>query len=756
MVGIAFIAVWLLGTIVLLATRPGGGVRGFIVRVLVNTLAMMTTLLLLSLIQFPTTAADGTRTSIPLLDIPGDLLMVGIVVALVNALVRPVLLAISGRWILRSLGLAIVVVNAVLFWLVSEISGLMESPWLTPDPRLLWIVIDSLVFTLILAILNAFLGVDRPRLDSAGSGAIWRWIDRLPPQRRNALIENIRLQEVYDAMSRFGLEILVGGTALAPIRRLGDRFKGRSAGDVEALSTPAKVRVMLQQLGPTYVKLGQMISSRADALPAEWSEELDKLQSTVPPFPWETARRIIATELGAEPEELFGSIEPEPLAAASLAQVHRATLKDGRQVVVKVQRPDVQSKVRADLGVIAELAKVAESRSALARNLDSVGLVKEFSDGVLEELDYTVEAYHARRLADVLAPLEGVGVPTTYPELSTDRVLTMDFVPGVKATRAEQLDPSVDREAVARTFIRATIKQVLVDGFFHADPHPGNIMLDTQTGKLTFLDLGLIGELRQEQRFDLLALLWALRMEDPQALASVARRLCVATGPVDEAAYQTAVERLFFQHWVYGSSSFSRMMSALLGTLSAHNLRMRRELTLAVKAMTQSEELMRAIDPDMPLVQTAADEAQGLLRQQFTPERIGKVLRGELADVVQGAMGRASEAPADLIPLLIAAVTGGRVGVAQAGPDRLAIASLEARVDRLGQSLERQGRHLAIAVGLAGLCLSLAVAMLALLLAPAGPLVGVNLVVAGLVAVALAALAVTLWRWRAGDPGGEP
>jgi ubiquinone biosynthesis protein len=745
---IAFVVVWSLGTIVLLATRPGGGVRAFIVQVLVNTFAMIATLLLLSLVQLPVTNPDGTRTSIPLLVIPGDLLQIGIVIALVNALVRPLLLAITGRWILRSLGLAIIVINAVLFWLVSEISRLMEIPWQVPDPWPLWIFIDSLVFTLILAILNAFLGLGRPRLDSSGSGAIWRFIDRLPAQRRNAIIENIRLQEVYDSMSRFSLEIIVGGSALAPIRRLGDRFQGRSGRDIEAMSTPAKVRLMLQQLGPTYVKLGQMVSSRADALPAEWRTELDKLQSTVPPFPWESARRIIATELGSDPDELFGSIEAEPFAAASLAQVHRATLKDGRAVVVKVQRPDVQAKVRADLGVIAELAQVAESRSALARRLDAVGLVKEFSDGVIEELDYTVEAYHARRLADVVASIDGVGAPTLYPELSTGRVLTMDFVPGVKATKADQLDPSIDRDAVARTFIRATIKQVLVDGFFHADPHPGNIMLDTQTGKLTFLDLGLVGELRQEQRFDLLALLWALRMEDPQALASVARRLCVATGPVDETAYQTAVERLFYQYWVYGSSSFSRMMSALFATLGAHNLRMRRELTLAVKAMTQSEELMRAIDPDMPLVRTAAEEAEQLLRQQFTPERIGKVLRGQLADVVQDAMGRASDVRAELIPVLLAAVTGGRIDLAPTTPDRLALGSLETRVDGLGRTLERQGRQLATIVGLVGLSLSLAVVMLALFLAPEGPFPAVDLAAAGIAAIGVGALALTLWRWR--------
>ena len=277
-------------------------------------------------------------------------------------------------------------------------------------------------------------------------------------------------------------------------------------------------------------------------------------------------------------------------------------------------------------------------------------------------------------------------------------------------------------------------------------------MLDTKTGKLTFLDLGLVGELRQEQRFDLLALLWALRMEDPQRVGrrrapAVRGHRASGRGGLPDAA----VERLFYQYWIYGSSSFSRMMSALFATLRAHNLRMRRELTLAVKAMTQSEELMRAIDPDMPLVQTAAQEAEHLLRQQFTPERIAKLLRGELANVVQGAMGRASDLQQELIPVLLAAVTGGRIDLGQTTPDGLALASLESRVDGLGQALERQGRHLVMVVGLAALCLSLAVGMLALLLAPAGALAGVNLAVAGLLAVGLAMLALTLWRWRAGD-----
>ena len=152
----------------------------------------------------------------------------------------------------------------------------------------------------------------------------------------------------------------------------------------------------------------------------------------------------------------------------------------------------------------------------------------------------------------------------------------------------------MDREAVARTLISALIKQVLIDGFFHADPHPGNVVLDPATGRVTFLDLGLMGELRQEQRLDLIALVWALRAEDPGMLAIVVRRLCRATGPVDESAFRAAIERIFYRTWVYGNGSFSGVMSSLFGVLGEQNLRMRRELVLAIKAVTQAEQLVSA------------------------------------------------------------------------------------------------------------------------------------------------------------------
>jgi len=738
--------IWLVGVVVILLTKADGLGRALIVQVIVNTLALVATLGILSLIRLPGDPAT-TSDDVPLLEVQSALLVLGLLFAIVNALVRPVFFALAGRLILRSMGLAVVLVNAALFWLVGEISALLGEPWITPEPRLLWIAVDSIVFTAVLAVLDAFLGLDRPNLEPQPDSRLWRLLDRLPAQRRNALIESIRLQEVYDTMSSYGLEIAFGGTILAGIRRLGDRMRGRPSGALDALTTPAKVRVMLQQLGPTYVKLGQVVSSRADMLPQEWRDELDKLQNTVPPFPWAQARDIIARELGADPATLFADIEAEPFAAASLAQVHRATLHDGTPVVVKVQRPDVQAKVRADLGVIQELAGVAEARIPMARQVDATGLVREFADGVLEELDYTIEAYHARRLADVVAGIEGVAVPAVHPDLSGRRVLTIDFVPGVKATKADQLDPSVDRHAVAEAFMRAMVQQVMIAGFFHADPHPGNILVDPHTGVLTFLDLGLIGEIAQEQRFDLLALLWALRSEDPGSLATVSLRLCVATGPLDERRYRMDVERLFYQYWRYGDSSFSRMMTALFSTLRENRLRMRPELTLAVKAMTQAEELLRALAPDVRLVDAATHAAEAQLKTMLTAARLAHVARDQSGQVLQQVLAAVTDQQDQIGLTILRMITGGALGTLAPSVDP-GQALLATRIDELGTSFDRLGRRMSASLLAVGAALAVALLLVALMMAPGYQLDGLELAVAALAGVGVAYLWLRLWRDR--------
>jgi ubiquinone biosynthesis protein len=315
------------------------------------------------------------------------------------------------------------------------------------------------------------------------------------------------------------------------------------------------------------VKIGQMMSSRSDILPVDWTTEFARLQSDAEPFPWKDAWIVLRSELGRPPEELFATIEEQPFAAASTAQVHRATLPDGTLVAVKIQRPQIVAKTKADLGVMQELAKTAESRFALARQIGIRAIVGEFAKGVLEELDYRNEAYHARRLADGMARFERIHIPHVYEDLSASRVLTMEFVKGIKISDPEPIrEAGLDPAELGDTFMRAIIKQVLVDGFFHGDPHPGNVLVDPATKNIVFLDLGLVGQLRTEQRVDLLGLVYALHEVDIPGIADSLIALGVPTRSFDEEAFRASVDRLARQYLVYGAAdSIGGALGSFLG-----------------------------------------------------------------------------------------------------------------------------------------------------------------------------------------------
>ncbi|MGD2049978.1 MAG: AarF/UbiB family protein, partial [Chloroflexota bacterium] len=328
--------------------------------------------------------------------------------------------------------------------------------------------------------------------------------------------ESLRLQQVYNVFLRYGYDSLFDRwELLADFRHRMQRWVWHLPEEVEPLSQPVKMRLMLEELGPTYVKMGQIVSSQASVIPDEWEVELEKLQSDVPPFPNPEVRETIIEELGAPPEELYATFAPEPFAAASTAQVHRATLANGQEVAVKVQRPHIQTQMKADLGIMQNAARVASRRSDYLQSIDLVGMLEEFSSSVLRELDYTGEAYNAFRLTENLAGLPGVHIPIIYPEFSTKRILTIEFIHGVKINNTEALDQAgLDRELLAKNTLRALIKQLLIDGFFHADPHPGNILVNLETGEATFIDTGMVGELDLTQRVNLVQLVIAIQQKD--------------------------------------------------------------------------------------------------------------------------------------------------------------------------------------------------------------------------------------------------
>jgi len=371
--------------------------------------------------------------------------------------------------------------------------------------------------------------------------------------------ENLRLQQVYNTLLRYGTDVLFDQwPVVGDFRRAMQAWAWGLPKDLEPPTLPVKVRLMLEELGPTYVKVGQIVSSQASTIPSDWEAELVKLQSDVPPFPSDQVRQIIIEELGAPPEELYATFNPQPFAAASTAQVHRATLHDGTPVAVKVQRPYINTQMKADIGIMQNAARVVSSRSEYVRSVDLVGMLEEFGTGALNELDYTGEAYNAFRLGQNLAAIPGVHVPTVYMHLSTSKVLTMEFVKGVKANNVEAIEKAgLDRDALGRAALKAIIKQLLIDGFFHADPHPGNILVNLQTGVLTFIDTGMVGELSMMQRMNLIQLLMAVSQSDVSAMGQILRSLSTPfVDNVDDRAFYHDFERRMGRY-VYGGAAIS-------------------------------------------------------------------------------------------------------------------------------------------------------------------------------------------------------
>ncbi len=601
--------------------------RRFLFEALIDALILLALALLLSLIHVPQPFPFGSER-VPIVTRTDSgfvaFLVFAMVLGLVNRGVRPVIVAFTGRLVLATAGLFMVVIT----WLVFQVTSFF-APNLAviASPFWLWTLLIAFLYGLVSIALDALLGLSRPSLDVEGRGKfIWRFLDGLPTPRRSAIIENLRFQQVYDTLYRYGLDIFLSGTSVGRVRAWIQRVILREEDPLAGMSTPARIRLMLQALGPTYVKIGQMVASRGEALPPEWLAELQKLQSDAAPFPYEQAREIIIKELGKPPEELFATFDTEPFAAASTAQVHRATLHDGTLVAVKVQRPNIVAKTKADLGVMQELARQLARRVEIARRLDVEGILHEFASGVLLEMDYRNEAYNARRISDAMVKFAQMHVPVVYPDLSGERVMTAEFVKGVKISNVGALDAAgIDRKEIGVVFVRALIKQVLVDGFFHGDPHPGNIFVEPDTGRITFLDFGLVGRLTQNQRMDLLDLINGLQLRDSSAVARALQSLGTTGPDFSERGFTEAVDRIVRQYLVYGEGGdIGEAISKVMGAVYSHGLRLDNDLTLAMKAVIQAQETASILDPSIDIGKAAMQEARDALVSGLTLDNIEK------------------------------------------------------------------------------------------------------------------------------------
>ncbi|HET6982454.1 MAG TPA: AarF/UbiB family protein, partial [Myxococcaceae bacterium] len=329
-----------------------------------------------------------------------------------------------------------------------------------------------------------------------------------------------RLRQIATIAARHGFADLLDRAGV--FRLIGRREPVEPAPDTRAASTARRFRRMLEDLGPTFVKLGQVLSTRADLLPSEFILELRLLQDSVAPIPLDAVRAQIEAGLGRSPEDAFASIEREPLAAASIAQVHRATTRGGEPVVVKVQRPGIQTQIGSDLQVLRSLARLLEAVVEETGIYSPVGIVEEFDRAIREELDFVHEAENVRAFQETHRERKGVRIPRVHDELSSGTVLTLEYFGGVRLLEAEL---SAERRAeLARVVLDTAFRQLFEDGLFHADPHPGNFLL-LPDGDIGLVDFGLVGRLTKQMREQLVILIVAVALKDSDSVARLLYRI---------------------------------------------------------------------------------------------------------------------------------------------------------------------------------------------------------------------------------------
>ena len=401
----------------------------------------------------------------------------------------------------------------------------------------------------------------------------------------------------------------------------------------------------LEALGPTFVKLGQLLSTRADVLPPDAVNALSRLQDSVEPFPFEDARRIVEEDLGEPLSRSFRRFQRRPFAAASLSQIHRAVLRDGRTVAVKVQRPGIREVIQGDMEALAEAARFIDRHTRFGRRYELSRVIDELRETVFHELDFRQEAANLRRLSDALAAFDRLAVPAPVDEFSGPRVLSMEYLPGRKITGLPEA--SLRRQGgpeLADQIFRAYLKQILVDGFFHADPHPGNLLL-AKDGRAVLLDLGMVGRVGPELRKDLLVLLLAIADVRSDDAASVALRVGTPREGFDEQALRTRVGALVLENAeaTISQVSFGRIVLDIARVSAECGLRLPSVMTLIGKALLNLDPIVTALDPDFEPAQAVRGESVRLLQDRLMrrASRAGLAAGAlELEDFVEKLPGR--------------------------------------------------------------------------------------------------------------------
>jgi ubiquinone biosynthesis protein len=551
-----------------------------------------------------------------------------------------------------------------------------------------------------------------------------------------------RLNEILGVLVRHGFGDSVRRLGLADaLERAGHALKREHAADLARVEPPVQVRLALEELGPTFVKFGQILAGRADLFGPEWIAEFEKLHARVPAVPLDVLRPQLLEDLGGEPEQVFARFDTAPLAAASIAQVHRAALADGREVVVKVRRPGIVEVIEADLRLLERLAALAEAELPALQPYRPQQLVREFARSLKRELDLAAECHHAERIAANLAALPEIVIPQVHWAHTGTRVNVQDWIDGIPGNELQRLTPEAgyDRRLLAQRGARAVLKMIVEDGLFHADPHPGNVFY-LPGNRIAFIDFGMVGRLSQRRREELLALLLGLVEREPAAVADVLLDWTDHHDIVDVGKLESAIEAFVDQyHGVpLAELHLGQMLADVSAILREHRLGLPSDLALLVKAFVSLEGMGRGLDPGFHMAAEALPLLKRVLRARYQPRALAK--RGWAA--LRQALGTLEQLPGDLSKLLRNARRG-----------RVQVAIELAHLRRVGDQLDRAANRLALALVIAALIIGSSIVMTV----QAGPTL-FGLPAFGFLGFA-GAVAGGLWLvraiWRSGHPRDE-
>ena len=454
-----------------------------------------------------------------------------------------------------------------------------------------------------------------------------------------------RYRQILTVLFKYGFEELVDRMNVVHYLESGLQMVSRSRRErMEKLSRAERVRLAVEELGPTFIKLAQVLSTRPDLIPAEFVQELTKLQDQVPAFPFEQARQIIEEELKGPLVEKFSHFEEAPLAAASIAQVHRARLADGREVVVKVQRPGIARLIEVDVEILYHLATLMERHIAELGIQRPTSIVEEFARTLEKEIDFTIEANHMERFARQFRENPGIYVPLVHRPISTRRVLTMEYIRGIKISDLPALEAAgLDRKLLAARGAEIILEQVLRFGFFHADPHPGNIfILPGQV--ICYLDFGMMGSVDRQAREDFADLIFAYLGRDEKKVAQVLLRIM----EYDEEPNRRALEKDvadFLEGALYPpleKAPIAGLLKVLLQLIQRHRLRIPADIFLMIKALATTEAVGYALDPEFDLAGKAEPFIRRIVIERLNPRRLlGEFLRsgGDLIQLIKEIPG---------------------------------------------------------------------------------------------------------------------